>query len=194
MKRKLFVLLALVVVLSLVIVVPVGAKKPAPKLVGQMDLSLTVPVFNDDGDLVHPGNVIPGCYGEGTAFTWRGTVTFEELAGDFGMVSINLGTGKAFDEARGSVSFFEEIWAIYDGPIVLETNPETGCPDIDEAVIWGYDSGVSNLSNNTYRMNADVEFAEGPFLGWEGRKGHMSGTFDFGGFPDFVAPGTFRLN
>jgi hypothetical protein len=43
-------------------------------------------------------------------------------------------------------------------------------------------------------MNGGVEFAEGPFLGWEGRNVHMSGAFDFGGFPDFVAPGTFRLN
>lgn len=188
MKRKLAMLLALVVVLSLVIVVPVSAEKPAPKLVGQMELSLTVP------SPAGPGNVVPGCYGEGTAYTWRGTVAFDELPGDFGMVFVKLGTGKAFDEDRGSVSFFTEIWAIYDGPIVLETNPETGCPDIDAAVIWGYDSGVSNLSNNTYRMNGGVEFAEGPFLGWEGRNVHMSGAFDFGGAPDFVAPGTFRLN
>jgi hypothetical protein len=107
------------------------------------------------------------------------------------MVFVKLGTGKAFDEDRGSVSFFTEIWAIYDTRIPLDRD---GCPKIRQAVIWGYDSGVSNLSNNTYRMNGDVQFAEGPFLGWEGRKVHMSGTLDFGGDPVFVAPGTFRLN
>jgi hypothetical protein len=55
MTRRLVTILALVVVLSLMIVVPVSAKKPAPKLEGQMELSLTVP--SDAG----PGTVVPGC-------------------------------------------------------------------------------------------------------------------------------------
>jgi hypothetical protein len=180
-----------VVVLSLVIAVPVGAKKPAPKLVGDMVLSFT------------PPDLVPNCYGiEGSVYNWRGTVTFDELPGDFGMTFVNLGTGKAFDSTPespfppGVVSFFTEIWAIYDGAVDLD---DTGCPDISAATIWGYDSGVSNWNNFTYRMNGEVDTANGVFAGWEGRKVHMSGTFDIaldddGNPVEFFAPGTFRLN
>lgn len=79
---------------------------------------------------------------------------------------------------------------LYDGAIVLDSD---GCPLLGDAAIWGTDSGVGTESNATYRMNGDVEFATGDFEGWEGRKVHMSGTFDQS-TSIWEAPGIFRLN
>jgi len=175
MKRKLVVLLTVVVVLAVVIAAPVSAKKPAPKLLGEMTLSQSF--------LVPPAPCSPGIY------TWRGTVTIDSI--EYGMAFIKLGTGKAFDDnPSDSVSFFEEVWAIYAPDFTL---PTTSCPSTDDALIWGNDSGVSNRRNNTYRMNGDVVNAIGDFDGWEGGKVHMSGTFNLD-FPMIYAPGTFRLN
>jgi hypothetical protein len=177
MTRKLLLLLAIVVVLSLMIAVPVSAKKP---LTGDMDLS-RVGVPCDTG-----------------VFTWGGTVTFGSDA--YPMAFIKLGTGKPFDSPPppdsfppGNVSFFGEQWAIYPPDFVLLTD---SCPSAeDDALIWGYDSGVvtfDSFHKVTYRMNGDVAEAYGDFAIWEGRKVHMSGEI-VPGVP-FTAPGTFRLN
>ncbi len=190
MRRHLVIISALVIVLSLLVAVPVGAEKPAPTLEGEMELFLDFPT-----DLVFD------CYGvAGSLYTWRGTVSFPDLRDEsFGMAFVNLGTGKAFVDddpdnpfPPGQASFFTEIWAIYDGGVVVDSD---GCPSTDAAAIWGTDSGVGTLSNSTYRMNGEVD-PEGVgsdwFSGWEGRKVHMSGTFVFGS--PWEAPGTFRLN
>ncbi len=62
-------------------------------------------------------------------------------------------------------------------------------------LLSGYDRGVSNLRNATYRMNGDVRVAEGPFEEWLGRQVHMMGDFEFHpfGLPAY-APGVFRIN
>jgi hypothetical protein len=203
MRRKLLILLALVVGLSLVIAVPVGAKKPLPKFLGEMELELEAPIPPAPllpCDVLASGSIEVCFCPDGSLYTWRGTVDPDgdgPLLG-YGMAFINLRTAKGNPSA--SVSPFEEIWAIYEGEVDLVN----GCPSTDAALIWGRDSGVTNLSNNTYRMNGDVSkvnkdvVPDNPFLGWEGRKVHMSGTFE--GFPPVnegdvsEAPGIFRLN
>lgn len=198
MRRRLLILIALVVVLALVGVVPVGAEKPAPKLEGEMDpLDLVVPPPDSPPPLCTEDGVREGtpdlcACGAGPEFrglyAWEGTISFPE--GDYTIVFINLATAR--ENPSGVASPFDEIWAIYElGEVVTEVD---GCPSTDHATIWGYDSGVSNLRNSTYRMNGHVDTATGDFEGWEGRRVHMSGTFSFDDIPRLHAPGMLRLN
>jgi hypothetical protein len=196
MRRNLLIILALVVVVLLVVAAPVGAEKPTPTLEGEMDpLDLVVPPPDSPPplcteDLRDEEPKLCLC-GEGTEFrglyAWEGTITFPEEA--YTIVFINLGTAR--ENPSGVASPFDEIWAIYEGEVVTE---DDWCPSTDHATIWGYDSGVSNLNNFTYRMNGHVEAATGDFEGWEGRSVHMSGTFSFADAPTLHAPGELRLN
>jgi len=198
MKRRLLVLLALVVVLALLGAVPVGAEKPAPTLEGEMD-SLELmeppegsppPLCAEDGVReVTPDLCLCGAGPEFRGlYVWEGTISFPEE--EYTIVFINLATAR--ENPSGVASPFDEIWAIYElGGVVTEAD---GCPSTDHAAIWGYDSGVSNLRNFTYRMNGHVDTATGEFEGWEGRRVHMSGTFSFDDAPLLHAPGTLRLN
>jgi hypothetical protein len=180
MKRNLLILLAVVALAVVVVAAPVSAKKPAPTLSGDMDLTRVL--------------VDPCAVGD---FTWAGTVTFpasgDGPSGSYGMAFIKLGTGKPFtDHPSDSVSFFGEIWAIYAEDVSTDS-----CPSTDDALIWGHDSGVvtfNNLHEVTYRMNGDVAEAYEDFAMWEGRKVHMSGKVEFVPGTGLTAPGVFRLN
>lgn len=160
--RRLIALLAFVSMLVLLLAVPVQAEPP---LVGTMDLE-----FN----LAWPGpqEDIP---------IWVGTITIDST--EYGMEFFNLGTGKAFDEDRGVVGFFQEVWTIYE-------------LDYDEILLWGYDKGVVCYQNSKYVMNGNVEEATGDFAGWQGHRVHMSGEiiWDEDGSTPHYAPGIFRID
>jgi hypothetical protein len=176
MKTKIVALFGLIALVMMALVTPAEAKKP---LSGGMDLGFNVAFAG-------PGLVQP---------IWVGTVTLDDV--EYGMAFFNIGTGKPFDESPSpAVSFFGEVWEIYD----FETgNMDPSGFERGDIVMTGPDAGVVSFNNNKYRMNGSVENAhEGTlrdFSGWEGRNVHMSGTvlFDELGSPQF-APGTFRVN
>ena len=181
MKKKLFVVLSLTVVLSLIMVAPVSADPP---MRGTMELTFNLGPNPDCPDIA-----------------WLGTI---EIDGNlYDMAFVPVGTGKPFDsDPSTSVHFFEEIWTIYelgtfdyefteiDGVDVLTIcNDEFAVP-----VLSGHDSGTTSLKASRYRMKGEVDYADGPFAGLEGHKVHMSGTVEWYPFgaPHF-APGDFRL-
>lgn len=172
MKTKFAAVLGLIAFLAMALVAPANAKSP---LTGEMDLGFNL-------GWTEPGTDVP---------IWVGTVTIDEA--DYGMAFFNIGTGKPFAEhPSASVSFFGEIWEIYD--------VDTGVMDPaafvrGDILMAGTDQGVVSFNNNKYRMNGSVEEAYGIFEMWAGRRVHMSGTVEFYPFgaPQF-APGTFRVN
>lgn len=176
MKRKLSVVLAMVVALTLISIVPVSAKAP---LTGEMELDFNLG------------------FGDGTTpfpqFSWVGTVTID--GHEYGMSFEPVGTGKPFSsDPNTTVHFFEEIWTIYEGEVTFDGGVLTEF-DPGPVVLRGYDVGITNLANNKYHMNGSVEEAASPFEEWVGRNVHMSGDvlwYPFGA-PQF-APGTFRIN
>jgi hypothetical protein len=186
MRNRLLTALSLIVVLSLLMVAPVSADPP---MRGTMDLTL---------NLGPPDGSPPANCPE---IAWLGTITFGDDVYD--MTFVPVGTGKPFDEdPNTSIHFFEEIWTIYelgtfdyqfteiDGVHIL-----TACNDTDAVpVLSGHDSGTTSIKASRYRMNGEVDFADGPFAGLEGHKVHMSGTVEWYPFgaPHF-APGDFRL-
>jgi hypothetical protein len=176
MKRKLSTLALLAVLLSSLSVAPVGAKAP---LTGEMDLQINLQWSG-------PSESVP---------VWSGTI---EIRGEtYGMVFFAIGSGKPFDgDPNTTVHFFEEIWKIYDRPVELDENGVLLQPD-EGVLLWGYDSGVTNLVNSTYRMNGGVEEAAEAFDEWVGRNVHMSGAVTEWLIPGVVplhADGTFRIN
>lgn len=176
MKTRFSVVLALALVLSLGVIAPLSATAP---LTGEMDLQ-----FN----LGWPGpqDEIPD---------WVGTITIDGEV--YGMAFFAIGSGKPFNEdPSASVHFFEEIWMIYD-ELEFEFDEDGFLTKFvpGSTVLWGYDSGITNLKNSKYHMNGSVEEAAEPFAESVGRNVHMSGIiewYDFGA-PQF-APGTFRIN
>jgi len=172
MQTKIVALFGLIALVMMALVAPAEAKKP---LSGEMDLGFNL-------TWTEPGTEAP---------VWVGTVTLDDV--EYGMAFFNIGIGKPFDESPSpAVSFFGEVWEIYDvGTGVMDPlGFERG-----DIVMMGRDAGVVSFNNNKYRMNGSVEEAFGDFLGWVGRNVHMSGTISFDDFgaPQF-APGTFRVN
>ena len=183
--RRLIVLLALAFTLVLVPAISAQAKKP---LMGAMDLE-----YNSSWP--GPQDEIPD---------WAGNITIDGT--EYRMLFFCIGSGKAFDDfLKGEVHFFEEIWAIYDTDFVFKSLlPSDDSNDWaywlpsaepDELVLWGYDEGQTNIRNNNYHMNGNVEAAFGDFAVWQGRNVHMSGEIIWygPGAPQY-APGTFRIN
>ena len=178
MKRKLSVVLVMVVVLSLIIAAPAGAKKPQSALTGDMEL-----YFNLG-------------FGQATAcpdIVWAGTVELNDVL--YGMAFFPTG-----EKNVGKVHHFWEDWKIYDTPFDFTGGVLTECTP-GAVVLAGNDSGVSS-PNDTYRMNGVVDEAFDPFEEWDGRRVHMSGviTWQVLSTPDGdvvvpeTGPGTFRLN
>jgi len=188
--KRLIVLLALVFTLVLVPAGTAQAKKP---LIGLMDLEFNL-------GWPEPQDEIPD---------WAGTITINDT--EYGMLFFCTGSGKAFDDnLKGKVHFFEEIWAIYDTDFDFTSLLPSDDPNdwVDwlpsaqpvELVLWGYDVGQTNIQNNNYHMNGNVEVAVGDFAIWQGRNVHMSGEIiwyesssPYYGAPHY-APGTFRIN
>ncbi|MCP5023339.1 MAG: hypothetical protein GY930_16410 [bacterium] len=185
MKKKLLILVAMVVALSLVSLAPATAKKP---LTGPMDLEFNLN-FGAEGDTC-------------AHITWAGTV---ELDGDL-YEMIFIPTDRK--EVGNAVHFWED-WLIYprdEEDLVFEFSPGdprvlTSCHPGDIApVLWGADKGVGTL-NDKYRMNSTIDGANAPFGEWLGRNVHMSGiiewyddpTLPWDGAPHY-APGVFRAN
>lgn len=176
MRRRLAILLLLALTVSLFPATSAAAKVP---LIGDMDLQ-----FN----LCWPGpqDVVP---------EWVGTITIDSE--EYGMAFFAIGTGKPFEAARpGSAFHFGEIWKIYES---LDFSFDAaGCLSTFEpgpVVMWGYDTGLTNMANSKYHMNGSVEEAAYPFEEWVGRSVHMGGVIEWYPFgaPQF-APGTFRIN
>jgi hypothetical protein len=203
MKKKLFLLLAIVVVLSLMIIVPVNAKKPAPSLSGAMELGFNVGFDRDvvpaypEEDVVCPEGV-----------TWAGTVTLDGVA--YGMVFFPIDGGRFTGKAR----HFVEVWRVYAEPFDFTPGLPLVCPSSD-VVLEGTDKGVwapnppkeiddpPFVAQAKYRMSGSVHYAAPPFSDWDGRRVHMSGyvrfiEIDVPGVGlvqvPAAAPGTFRLN
>jgi len=175
MKTKLSIVHVMVLILSLVAAAPVSAKAP---LVGAMDLQ-----FN----LGWPGP-------QAHTPDWVGTITIDDE--EYGMAFFAIGSGKPFNEdPSASVHFFEEIWKIYD-ELEFEFNEFGVLTEFEEGdvLLWGYDTGITNLKNSKYHMNGSVE-ADDLFDEWVGRNVHMSGDIEWydSGAPQ-SAPGTFRIN
>lgn len=172
MKIRFAAILALIAFLTMGLVAPANANSP---LSGDMELGFNL-------GYTEPGTEVP---------VWVGTVTIDEA--EYGMAFFNIGTGKPFaDQPSASVSFFGEIWEIYD--------VDTGVMDPaaferGDILMSGTDEGVGSLINSKYRMNGSVDEASGVFEMWVGRRVHMSGTIEFYPFgaPQF-APGSFRVN
>lgn len=185
MKRKLFILLALAVALTLIAVAPANAKKP---LTGPMELEFNL-------------NFAPG--GAGCqAITWAGTVYLDGVLYEMAFIPTD-------SKDVGSVHHFWEDWLIYpyddEAPIFVFSEDEprvlVACdPGEVLPVLHGTDSGVTS-PNDRYRMNGTIDGAGPPFEEWLGRNVHMSGTIEWydapgapwDGAPHF-APGVFHAH
>lgn len=112
------------------------------------------------------------------------------------MAFFAIGTGKPFEtDPAGNASFFGEIWRIYDGLNYEFVDGVLTTFEPGPVVLWGYDTGLTNLANSRYHMNGNAEEAAFLFEEWVGRSVHMNGViegYDFDA-PHF-APGTFRIN
>jgi len=127
---------------------------------------------------------------------WIGHITIDDK--EYGMLFFAIGSGKPFevDPPTDSVHFFGEIWAIYEWiKFRFDSEGKLKKLKLGPVLLWGYDEGNTNLVNNNYHMNGNVEEAFGIFAFWEGRNVFMSGEiiwYPFGA-PQY-APGTFRIN
>lgn len=178
MKRRVALLLAIVVVLSVVAAAPATAN-------GAPDENWHMSIY-----MVPPG---APC----SDVTWFGTV---ELEGDtYGMALrvTEYGPGVTL----GQSYHYKEYNTVYTG--FFEVDEATGflldC-DPGDTVLHGYSEGSSSIPNAKFRANGVVEEASGPFAGWEGRRIHDGGLLiDFVEIPD-VGPvpmayiGHFRVN
>jgi hypothetical protein len=176
MKKSITSVIFVISLLTLVsTMAAVNAKNP---LYGTMDLQ-----FN----LAWPGysTEIPD---------WVGTITIDGV--EYGMAFFCIGSGKPFDPGPANVIFFGEIYVIYyDLDFTFNEDGTLGVFEPGAIALWGYDNGLTNLKNNKYHMNGNVEDANGIFSQWIGRQVHMSGVIVWYPFaaPQY-APGTFRIN
>ena len=155
MKRKLVLLVTLLVILSLAVVAPAHADKPAPKLSGPMEIAFDPPV--------------PGIAVCDLDVFWYGTV---ELDGEFYGMTFKAAGESVF---AGMTQHYWEQFMIYDGD--FDTFPTT-CPDSGERVLEGDLSGVGRFSNGKIVEHGTVTYAVGPFEGWEGRRMHADGLVE----------------
>jgi hypothetical protein len=176
MVKKMFALLGLITVMTAPGALSAEAKAP---LYGQMDLQ-----FN----LAWPGP-------SETVPDWVGTITID--GDEYGMAFFNTGTGKPFAEQPAGNVFFEETWVIYDElTYTFNADGTLGEFEPGEVVLSGYDRGITTVVNSKYRMNGDVQVAEGDFAMWMGRSVHMMGDIEWNSSipAPLYAPGTFRIN
>lgn len=188
MRRKLLVLLALVVVLSLVMAVPVGAKKPAPNLRGDQTMVLNMVQDEESGNPIW----LYGCPG----ISWFGSIVIDGETYGMALYSID-----SYFTGGGTILHWEEGWAIFaeefaignDGKIVACLDPVA-----DDALLAGTDKGVGNIVIGKFRSNGIVEEAFDPFEEWEGRKVHqdgLTGLVSVSGLENvFGFKGDLRLN
>ena len=149
------------------------AKKPAPTLIGEMELFFDLTAVPPDDPV------------------WVGTITFEDY-GTYGMRFYHLLSSVG---VIGQVNQFEEIFEIYDlgdESIVYLSGPDEGVVPLAN----------KPPSDTKFMANGKVEFATGIFEDWIGRNTHMSGVviWQILNTPDgqvaapYSAPGTFRIN
>jgi hypothetical protein len=154
------------------------SKKPAPNLIGEMELDFTFGEWPEEP-------------------VWVGTVKFEGSEDVYDIRFFHLSEFRDYSQ----VSPFEEYFEIY-----LEGGDPDDYDD-DDIYLAGPDEGTTILANKPpddvkYRMNGEIDVANEPFENWIGRKVHMSGviTWQILETPDGpvlapdTAPGTLRIN
>lgn len=174
MKKKLTVLLAMALALSIVSAPPAVARGHRA-LVGPMELEFNLGF----GDPAAP-------YPE---ITWVGTVEFKgELYG--------IAFFPTWGKDVKNLHLFREIWKVYpydesdpffefEEGLLTEFSPEA-------PLMVGHDAGISNLKTNRYWAVGRVDEAAGPFVGRH--RMFMRGViewYDFGA-PHY-APGILRI-
>ena len=177
MKRKLLVLMAIVVALSVVVAAPVSAKNP---LRGEQVLAL-----NQDAE----GNF--GLYGC-PEISWFGTVVLDDTT--YGMALYPIGS-----VFPGKTQHWEESWTIFSEEFTVEGGELVSCEPGD-VVLSGYEKGVIAFTNphGKFHMTGIVEDASGPYEEWIGRRSYQEGEvglFSVAGLDNvFGYTGSFRLN
>ena len=151
------------------------AKKPAPNLLGEMELDFVLVPYTEPGmeDVV-----------------WDGTVEFEN-GGTYGIRFHHLSPRKGYSQASPFEEYFE-VYDLGDPSIVYLAGPDAGV------------TTIANKPPDPakYRMNGEVDFVSEPFLDWMGRNVHMQGEITWQNLgtteePVIVpatAPGILRIN
>jgi hypothetical protein len=175
MKRKLFVLLAIVAVLLTVIAAPVSAKNP---LRGEQVLAL-----NQDAD----GNF--GLYGC-PEISWFGAIVINDTT--YGMALYPISS-----VFPGKTQHWEENWTIFSGEFTVEDGELVNCVPGD-VVLSGWEKGVIAFALPTFHMTGIVEDASDLFEEWIGRRSYQEGEVGLvsvAGLENvFGYTGSFRLN
>ncbi len=176
MRKRLVVVGVMAAILSLVIAVPVSAKKP---LIGEMDL-----LFN----LGFPSEQNPDGRGPCPQYTWAGSVVFDGF--EFGLAYIP----SAPPREVGQAFHFTDKWMVTLEPFTFEDGIITDCDS--PIALYGYDKGVQSNKNLKAHANGFVE--EGELPGFfaerlEGRRVHWSGVTSFTE-EGITFEGPFRIN
>ena len=168
MRRRLTLLLAMLVVLSLVVALPAAAKKPAPNLSGPMNI-----VFDPPDGVCGPD------------ISWYGTVELDGVP--YGMTF----ESKPPSVFAGMTQHYWEEFTIYDGE--FDEFP-TQCPS-GSIVLQGDLSGIGRFANGKITEHGIVTEANDPFEDWDGRRMHADGlvAVDTNGDPTGFK-GTIRFN
>lgn len=184
MRRRLTLLLAMLVVLSLVVALPAAAKKSTPNLSGEMDI-----YFDPSLLLDRPAAPVcpPGATGP---IFWYGTV---EIDGEvYGMTFESLGDPVLV----GKTNHYREHFAIYRGEEGQFDDFAPGtCPIAGTPVLEGDLNGVGRYANGKIVENGTVTGAGAPFAVWDGRRMHADGVVTelAPGVPEGFT-GTIRFN
>lgn len=175
MKRKLLILLAIVVALSVVVAAPVSAKNP---LRGEQVLAL-----NQDAE----GN--RGLYGC-PDISWFGAIVIDDTT--YGMALYDIGS-----VFPGKTQHWEEDWRIFTEEFMVASGLLVDCEPGD-VVLSGYEKGVIAFTHTTFHMTGIVEDASDPFEEWIGRRSYQEGevgAVTVAGLENvFGYTGSFRLN
>lgn len=180
MRRRLMLVLAMLVVLSLAVAAPATAKKPSSNLSGPMDI-VFAPTHGFACGSVDPVG--------GTGVFWYGTVRLDGVT--YGMTFEADGPSKFV----GNTQHYWEHFAIYADPPSGGPETWTQCPNDQNVVLAGDLKGVGRFSNGKITENGTVTYAAGPFDGWEGRRMHADGLVEeiFPGVPKGFT-GIIRFN
>jgi hypothetical protein len=131
---------------------------------------------------------------QGVKLNWVGHITIDGV--EYGMLFYNHGTGKPFNTQNpGNNVFFGEKWYIYES-IDFQFDDQGVATILDKGpvLLSGNDQGVVSLANFLYRMNGQVEVANGIFQDWLGYHVHMSGEILFANGAPSQAPGVFQID
>jgi hypothetical protein len=169
MTRRLFVILAVVAVLTALVAAPVSATKPAPTLRG-----VQLMVLNQD---LETGAF--GLYGCGESevepgelpISWFGSIDIEGTT--YGMALYPL-PGRITGD--GTILHYEEEWKVWTGEFTLTEDLRLADCTPGEYVLSGTDTGVGSFRNPMFRSNGTVDEAFEPFAGWLDRKVHQDGA------------------